>query len=124
VSGEGAAPNVAKYAAHADFCEWHHDQYDFECTCDALTPEQKKRPDWLRRDRVVAPGRERRREDNAVVNDPAPHGIVKPGWYCSREVDHPGPCAAWPVSHATALEFADAFPRRRSLFTRLREFFA
>lgn len=30
------------------------------------------------------------------------HGLVKPGWYCSLEKGHDGPCAAWPVSHATA----------------------
>jgi hypothetical protein len=24
------------------------------------------------------------------------------GWYCSGEMGHDGPCAAWPVSHAAA----------------------
>lgn len=30
------------------------------------------------------------------------HGIIKEGWYCSGEVGHRGPCAAWPVSHEAA----------------------
>ncbi|UUZ75507.1 hypothetical protein LP414_27715 [Polaromonas sp. P1(28)-13] len=31
-------------------------------------------------------------------------GVVKPGWFCSREKGHEGPCAAWPVSHETAAQ--------------------
>jgi len=37
--------------------------------------------------------------DSAWQPEPEPHGVVKPGWYCSREAGHNGPCAAWPVSH-------------------------
>lgn len=33
---------------HAHDCEWHLDQYDFECTCGAVEHPEKFKPQWLK----------------------------------------------------------------------------
>ena len=33
---------------HGDQCEWHHDQYPWECTCGAIPDPDKFKPEWLK----------------------------------------------------------------------------
>lgn len=63
---------------------------------------QQQEAGWRRRSRERLTGEKLRARGEQLRREIAgvePHGIVKPGWYCSREKGHAGPCAAWPVSH-------------------------
>lgn len=33
---------------HGDQCEWHHDQYSWECTCGAIQNPVQFKPKWLK----------------------------------------------------------------------------
>lgn len=48
---------MTKAEAHAYDCEWHLDQYDWECTCGAVPNPEEIKPEWLK-----APGGPDRRK--------------------------------------------------------------
>lgn len=39
---------MTRAAAHALNCDWHLDQYDFECTCGAVPNPEEIKPSWLK----------------------------------------------------------------------------
>lgn len=51
---------MSKAGAHADNCEWHLDQYDFECTCGAVPNPEEIKPQWLKAPHSLAMGKRRR----------------------------------------------------------------
>jgi hypothetical protein len=102
--------SLAKYASHAAFCGWHVDQRDSDCTCAIAPPSAGKgadRPDPFAGKVFELP--EGFEISGSVFGDryPGPSDRCgtrnKPGWYCSRNVDHDGPCAMWPISHGAAV---------------------
>lgn len=34
-------------SAHAEDCEWHFEQYPWECDCGAIADPESRRPAWL-----------------------------------------------------------------------------
>lgn len=43
-----------------------------------------------------------------------PCDLAPPGWVCTREIGHDGPCAAWPL-YPDLLPAEDSGPFRRTL---------
>lgn len=53
---------MSKAGAHADNCEWHLDQYDFECTCGVIPNPEKIKPQWLKAPREPDHGKQSKEE--------------------------------------------------------------
>lgn len=48
----GTAPSVRSMpnaTGHHTNCEWHFEQYPWECTCGAIPDAEARRPAWLRK---------------------------------------------------------------------------
>jgi hypothetical protein len=112
--GEPVPSTIGSAARHADNCDWHLDQYDFECTCGAVANPEAKRPGWMRRANYMACI-----EASRIAFGPSELeqcGVrFKRGWFCSRELGHDGPCALWPVSHEAASESQPDFAELQAL---------
>jgi len=94
MSGEGALHSIRRAHEHADFCDWHVDQYPWECRCGAIPDPEAHRPAWL------SPGFEPDPEPAAAGPDddyPLPCAHPSTGWRCYLGEGHGGPCAAWPA---------------------------
>lgn len=106
---------------HARDCDWHLDQYDFECTCGAVSNPQEIKPDWLKASHSLALGKRRRgatlQERFERLTFPEPNsgcllwlGATTKGGYGFMKVDG----RTVPATHI-ALELAGS-PRPDNLF--------
>lgn len=79
-----------------------------ELDIEALTEDERSRAAFDRLMARRAPWeRDFSHRHPSALDHTHDHGVVKAGWYCSREFDHEGPCAAWPISHEANAPVAD-----------------